>query len=52
MSYFKLTDETINVYGVTLYRIQALIDLPEHGVSDMVLKFDKFFNVDVALNGL
>lgn len=25
---------------------------PEHGVSDMVLKFDKFFNVDVALNGL
>lgn len=25
---------------------------PEHGVSEMVLKFDKFFNVDVALNGL
>ncbi len=25
---------------------------PEHGVSDIVLKFDKFFNVDVALNGL
>jgi|688.fasta_scaffold693832_2 hypothetical protein len=25
---------------------------PEHGVSDMILKFDKFFNVDVALNCL
>ena len=25
---------------------------PEHGASDMILKFDKFFNVDVALNGL
>jgi hypothetical protein len=25
---------------------------PEHGVSNMVLKFDKFFNIDVALNGL
>ena len=25
---------------------------PEHGISEMVLSFDKFFNVDVALNGL
>ena len=25
---------------------------PKHGASDMILKFDKFFNVDVALNGL
>lgn len=25
---------------------------PEYGASDMILKFDKFFNVDVALNGL
>jgi hypothetical protein len=25
---------------------------PEHGASDMILKFDKFFNVDVALNGI
>lgn len=25
---------------------------PEHGVPDMILKFDKFFNVDVALNSL
>ncbi len=23
---------------------------PEHGVSEMILKFDKFFNIDVALN--
>lgn len=25
---------------------------PEHGFSDTVLKFDKFFNIDVALNSL
>ena len=25
---------------------------PEHGTSNLILKFDKFFNVDVALNGL
>ena len=25
---------------------------PEHGVSVMILNFDKFFDVDVALNGL
>jgi hypothetical protein len=25
---------------------------PEHGESDVILKFDKFFNVDVALNSL
>jgi hypothetical protein len=35
---------TINYLGVR-YK-------PEHGVSDMILKFDKFFNVDVALNSL
>ena len=35
---------SINYFGVR-YK-------PEHGVSDMILKFDKFFNVDVALNGL
>lgn len=35
---------SINYFGVR-YK-------PEHGASDMILKFDKFFNVDVALNGL
>ncbi len=25
---------------------------PEHGQSEMILKFDKFFNVEVALNGI
>lgn len=25
---------------------------PEHGQSEMILKFDKFFNVNVALNGI
>jgi len=25
---------------------------PEHGRLDVILKFDKFFNFDVALNGL
>ena len=35
---------SINYFGVR-YK-------PEHGASDIILKFDKFFNVDVALNGL
>ena len=35
---------SINYFGIRY--------IPEHGASDMILKFDKFFNVDVALNGL
>lgn len=27
------------------------VNKPEHGSLQMILKFDKFFNVDVALNG-
>lgn len=33
MSHFKLTTETKTVFGRTLYRIEAVVDLPRHGVK-------------------
>ena len=34
MSHFVLTEETRIVFGVTLYRIKATKDLPQHEVSE------------------
>jgi hypothetical protein len=42
----------IHFYSSILINYTGVIFKPEHGSLQMILKFDKFFNVDVALNGL
>ena len=53
----KLSDDepeeiSIRFYSTISINYLGISYKPEHGASNMVLKFDKFFNVDVALNGL
>jgi hypothetical protein len=42
----------IHFYSSILINYTGVSYKPEHGSLQMILKFDKFFNVDVALNGL
>lgn len=42
----------IHFYSSILINYTGVRFKPEHGSLEMILKFDKFFNVDVALNGL
>jgi hypothetical protein len=42
----------IHFYSSILINYTGVRYKPEHGSLQMILKFDKFFNVDVALNGL
>lgn len=42
----------IHFYSSILINYTGIRFKPEHGSLEMILKFDKFFNVDVALNGL
>ena len=42
----------IHFYSSILINYTGIRFKPEHGALEMILKFDKFFNVDVALNGL
>ncbi len=43
---------TIHFYSSIVINYLGVKYQPEHGASIMVLKFDKFFNIDVALNDL
>jgi len=40
----------IHFYSSVLINYAGVRFKPEHGSLEMILKFDKFFNVDVALN--
>ena len=42
----------IHFYSSILINYTGVGFKPEHGPLEMILKFDKFLNVDVALNGL
>lgn len=42
----------IHFYSSILINYTGVRFKPENGSLQMILKFDKFFNVDVALNGL
>jgi hypothetical protein len=42
----------IHLYSSILINYTGVRFKPEHGSLEMILKFDKFFNVGVALNGL
>lgn len=46
--------DVINIYFYDSMEItySGVRYIPEHGSSTMVLKFDKFFNIDVALDKL
>lgn len=41
---------SIHFYSSIRINYQGVRYQPEHGVSDIILRFDKFFNIDVALN--
>ena len=42
----------IHYYNSILINYTGVRFKPEHGSLEMILKFDKFFNMDVALNDL
>lgn len=52
--YYIIKPEDISIY----FYSSIIIDYsgvkykPEHGSMNIILKFDKFFNIDVALNNL